>query len=355
MFEKKNYKLVGESSLRISPVTLGTMTFGEQNTQKEAFDQLNYALSNGINSFDVAELYPVPPKEDTCSRTETIMGNWIKKQARDQIIISTKIAGPRRGLDWIRGGPESLDEKNIFRAVDDSLKRMQTDYVDLLYLHWPERNVPMFGQYKFDPVGECKGEKKIDWVTIEAQLNSLGKLVSSGKVRFIALSNEYPWGVMEFLRIAREKNLPIISCVQNGYSLLNRIAELGLTEIFYRENIGFMAYSPLAFGHLTGKYILNQSTKGRVTLFKGYAQRYNKPGVFNAVKKYMEIAEKFNITPTEMALSFVYHQWFVTSTVVGATSINQLKQNLEAFQIKLSSELIEEIELTHLSCMNPAP
>ena len=355
MFEKKNYKLVGESSLLISPVTLGTMTFGEQNSQKEAFDQLDYALSTGINNYDVAELYPVPPKQETCTRTETIMGNWIKKQARDQIIISTKIAGPRRGLDWIRGGPESLDEINIFTAVDDSLKRMQTDYIDLLYLHWPERNVPMFGQYKFDPLEDYKDNRKIDWVSIEMQLDSLGKLVRSGKVRFIALSNEYPWGVMEFLRIARKKNLPIISCVQNGYSLLNRVAEFGLTEILYRERLGFMAYSPLAFGHLTGKYILDQSTKGRVTLFKGYAQRYNKPGVIHAVKNYMKLSEEFNITPTEMALSFVYHQWFVTSTVVGATSVNQLKQNLKAFKIKLPSELIEKIEIIHLNCMNPAP
>jgi aryl-alcohol dehydrogenase-like predicted oxidoreductase len=187
------------------------------------------------------------------------------------------------------------------------------------------------------------------------QLDSLGKLVRSGKVRFIALSNEYPWGVMEFLRIARKKNLPIISCVQNGYSLLNRVAEFGLTEILYRERLGFMAYSPLAFGHLTGKYILDQSTKGRVTLFKGYAQRYNKPGVIHAVKNYMKLSEEFNITPTEMALSFVYHQWFVTSTVVGATSVNQLKQNLKAFKIKLPSELIEKIEIIHLNCMNPAP
>ena len=355
MFEKKNYKPLGQTSLLISPVTLGTMTFGEQNTQQEAFGQLDYALSQGINSFDVAELYPVPPKAETYSRTETIIGSWIKKKSRDQIILSTKIAGPRRGLNWIRGGPASLDEKNIFKAVEDSLKRMQTDYVDLLYLHWPERNVPMFGQYKFDPSDEYKEGRKIDWISIEAQLNTLEKLINSGKVRFIALSNEYPWGIMEFLRIAREKKLPIISSIQNNYSLLNRVAELGLTEILYRENLSFFAYSPLAFGHLTGKYIRDPRTKGRVNLFEGYAQRYNKPGVENAVKEYMKLAEEFNMTLTEMSLTFVYHQWFVTSTVVGATSVEQLKENLAAFKKIIPNEIIQKIDFIHLSCMNPAP
>jgi len=355
MFEKKNYRSLGQTPILISPVTLGTMTFGEQNSQKEAFEQLDYAFFNGINIFDIAELYPVPPRPETYSRTESILGQWIKNQSRDQIILSTKIAGPRRGLDWIRGGPLSLDEKNILMSVESSLKRLQTDYVDLLYLHWPERNVPMFGQYKFDPSGEFVNDKEIDWVPIETQLNTLKKLIQSGKVRYIALSNEYPWGVMEFLRIARAESLPLICNIQNNYSLLNRVVEFGLTEILYREKLSFFAYSPLAFGHLTGKYIKNPATKGRVNLFEGYAQRYNKPGVDKAVREYMKLAEEFNLSLTEMALSFVNHQWFVTSTIVGATSLNQLKENLKAFEKKISFELINRIELIHLNCMNPAP
>lgn len=355
MFEKKNYRSLGQTPILISPVTLGTMTFGEQNSQKEAFEQLDYAFFNGINIFDIAELYPVPPRPETYSRTESILGQWIKNQSRDQIILSTKIAGPRRGLDWIRGGPLSLDEKNILMSVESSLKRLQTDYVDLLYLHWPERNVPMFGQYKFDPSGEFVNDKEIDWVPIETQLNTLKKLIQSGKVRYIALSNEYSWGVMEFLRIARAESLPLICNIQNNYSLLNRVVEFGLTEILYREKLSFFAYSPLAFGHLTGKYIKNPATKGRVNLFEGYAQRYNKPGVDKAVREYMKLAEEFNLSLTEMALSFVNHQWFVTSTIVGATSLNQLKENLKAFEKKISFELINRIELIHLNCMNPAP
>ena len=355
MFEKKNYRSLGQTPILISPMTLGTMTFGEQNSQKEAFEQLDYAFFNGINIFDIAELYPVPPRPETYSRTESILGQWIKNQSRDQIILSTKIAGPRRGLDWIRGGPLSLDEKNILMSVESSLKRLQTDYVDLLYLHWPERNVPMFGQYKFDPSGEFVNDKEIDWVPIETQLNTLKKLIQSGKVRYIALSNEYSWGVMEFLRIARAESLPLICNIQNNYSLLNRVVEFGLTEILYREKLSFFAYSPLAFGHLTGKYIKNPATKGRVNLFEGYAQRYNKPGVDKAVREYMKLAEEFNLSLTEMALSFVNHQWFVTSTIVGATSLNQLKENLKAFEKKISFELINRIELIHLNCMNPAP
>ena len=231
MFEKKDYRSVGNSSLLVSPITLGTMTFGDQNTQEEAFQQLDFAIDQGINSLDVAELYPVPPKSETYTKTEVIVGNWLKNQKREDIVLSTKVAGPRRDLSWIRGGPSSLDRNNIIESVDASLQRLQTDYVDLLYLHWPERNVPMFGQYKFDPEMEYKDGIKIDWVSIEEQLTTLGELVVSGKARFIALSNEWSWGVMEFIRIAREKGLPVICNVQNNYSLLNRIAELGLTEI----------------------------------------------------------------------------------------------------------------------------
>ena len=355
MFNKKDYKKVGQTELRVSPITLGTMTFGDQNSQKEAFEQLDYALAQGINSFDVAEMYPVPPRPETCNATEIIIGNWLKDKKREELVISTKIAGPRRAIDWIRGGPKSLDEKNINEAVNNSLKRMKTDYVDLLYLHWPERNVPMFGQYKFEPEEEFINRKKIQWISIEEQLISLERLIKDGKVRFIALSNEYPWGVMEFLRIAKEKKLPIICTIQNSFSLINRIVELGLTEILFRENLGFFSYSPLGFGHLTGKYILDSNAKGRINLFPGYAQRYNKPGVAIAVEDYLKLAQEFNLSLTQMALSFVFSQWFVTSTIVGATSMNQLKENLSAYKIGLPDDILEKIDSVHLKTMNPAP
>ena len=355
MFNKKDYKKVGQTELKVSPITLGTMTFGDQNSQKEAFEQLDFALAQGINSFDVAEMYPVPPKPETCNATEIIIGNWLKDKKREELVISTKIAGPRRAIDWIRGGPKSLDEKNINEAVNNSLKRMKTDYVDLLYLHWPERNVPMFGQYKFEPEEEFINRKKIQWISIEEQLISLERLIKDGKVRFIALSNEYPWGVMEFLRIAKEKKLPIICTIQNSFSLINRIVELGLTEILFRENLGFFSYSPLGFGHLTGKYILDSNAKGRINLFPGYAQRYNKPGVAIAVEDYLKLAQEFNLSLTQMALSFVFSQWFVTSTIVGATSMNQLKENLSAYKIGLPDDILEKIDSVHLKTMNPAP
>lgn len=355
MFNKKDYKKVGHTELRVSPITLGTMTFGDQNSQKEAFEQLDYALDQGINSFDVAEMYPVPPKPETCNATELIIGNWLKKKKREELIISTKIAGPRRSIDWIRGGPESLDEKNINEAVNNSLKRMNTDYIDLLYLHWPERNVPMFGQYKFEPKDEFNNSKKIQWVSIEDQLSSLERIINDGKVRFIALSNEHPWGVMEFIRIAREKKLPLICTIQNSFSLINRIIELGLTEILFRENLGFFAYSPLGFGHLTGKYIQKSNAQGRVNLFPGYAKRYNKPGVNLAVEDYLNLAKEFNLTLTQMALGFVYRQWFVTSTIIGATSMNQLKENMSAYKINLQEDILEKIDYLHLKRMNPAP
>ncbi|MDA9642709.1 aldo/keto reductase [Nitrosomonadales bacterium] len=355
MFEKKDYRKVAHTELRVSPITLGTMTFGDQNSQKEAFDQLDFVLDQGINSFDVAEMYPVPPKPETCNATEIIIGNWVQNKKRDELILSTKIAGPRRSIDWIRGGPKSLDDKNISEAVNNSLRRMKTDYVDLLYLHWPERNVPMFGQYKFEPNDEYKNNKKIEWVSIEEQLESLTKLVDDGKVRYIALSNEYPWGVMEFIKIAKEKKLPLICAVQNGYSLINRIAELGLSEILYREGLGFFAYSPLGFGHLTGKYIQDPEASGRVNLFPGYAKRYTKPGVTLAVEDYLHIAKEANLSLTQMALSFAYRQWFVTSTIVGATSMNQLKENIAAYEIILKDDILKKIDQVHLTRMNPAP
>lgn len=350
------YTTLGNTDLKVSKVCLGTMTYGDQNNEAEAHAQMDYAMAQGINFIDTAEMYPVPPKAETYTRTETMIGTWLKKQPRDQIILGSKAAGPRRGMEWIRGGPPCLDRANIRAAIEGSLKRLQTDYIDLYQLHWPERNVPMFGQYQFDPSQELDADgKPREWVSIRNQLETLAELIQEGKVRYIGLSNEQPWGLMEFLRIAKEYNLPRVATVQNCYNLINRGMEFGMSEILYREQVGLLAYSPLAFGHLTAKYIDDPAAKGRVTMFLGYAQRYKKPGVFPAAAAYAKLARAHGLTPTQLALSFVYHRWFVSSTIIGATSMTQLKENIDAWQTSLSPEVMQEIELLHLTMMNPAP
>jgi len=350
------YTKLGNTELNVSKICLGTMTYGDQNTEPEAHQQLDYAIAHGINFIDTAEMYPVPPKAETYTRTETMVGNWLKNQPRDQIILGGKVAGPRRGMDWIRGGPPCLDKANIRDAIEGSLKRLQTDYIDVYQLHWPERNVPMFGQYQFDPSQELDADgKPRQWISIRNQLETLAELIAEGKVRYIGLSNEQPWGVMEFVRIAKEYNLPRVASVQNCYNLINRGMEFGMSEVLYRENVNLLAYSPLAFGHLTAKYIDNADAKGRATLFLGYAQRYKKPNVFPACAAYAKLARAHGLTPAQLALSFVYHRWFVASTIIGATNMLQLKENIDAWQTKLSLEVLQEIEHLHLTMMNPAP
>ena len=350
------YIKLGNTELTVSKVCLGTMTYGDQNTEAEAHEQMDYALAQGINFIDTAEMYPVPPKAETYTRTENMVGSWLKRQPRDQIILGGKVAGPRRGMDWIRGGPPALDRANIRAAIEGSLQRLQTDYIDVYQLHWPERNVPMFGQYQFDPTQELDADgKQRQWVSIHNQLEVLAELVQEGKVRAIGLSNEQPWGLMEFLRIASEYDLPRVATVQNCYNLINRGMEFGMAEVLYRENVSLLAYSPLAFGHLTGKYVDDPQAHGRVTMFLGYAQRYKKPGVFPACAAYAKLARAHGLTPTQLALSFVYHRWFVSSTIIGATSMSQLKENIGAYHTQLSPEVLAEIELLHLSMMNPAP
>lgn len=354
------FSKLGSSDLTVSKVCLGTMTFGDQNTQQDANNQLDYAVSQGINFIDTAEMYPVPPKAETYTRTEIMLGSWLKTQARDQIILASKVSGRNRGLTWIRNGDETLSRANIRQALEGSLKRLQTDYLDLYQLHWPERNVPLFGQFQFDPAREYEsgvygqGETK-QWESIHNQLETLSELVKEGKIRHIGLSNEQPWGVMEFLRIARMHHLPVIASIQNSYNLMNRSMDFGLSEVLYRESVGLLAYSPLAFGHLTAKYIDNPAAQGRVTLFFGYAQRYTKPNVIPASTAYAALARKHGLTPTQLALAFVYHRWFVTSTVIGATSMAQLQENIAAFNTKLSSEILQAIDILHLGMTNPAP
>lgn len=349
------YRRLGASDLNVSAICLGTMTYGQQNTEAEAHAQLDYAVAQGINFIDTAEMYPVPPRAETVTRTESIVGTWLKQQPRDKIILATKVAGPRRRMEWLRGGPTSLDRDNIRTAIEGSLQRLQTDYIDLYQLHWPERNVPMFGQYQFDPTQEFDHGKEKQWVPIRDQLETLAELVREGKVRYIGVSNEQPWGVMEFLRLAKEYDLPRIVSIQNCYNLINRGFEFGMTEIVHREKLGLLAYSPLAFGHLSGKYVDNPAAQGRATIFPGFAQRYEKSNVKPATAAYAELARKHGMSPAQMALSFVYRRWFVASTITGATSMGQLEENIGAWEKPLSQDILKEIEALHLRYMNPAP
>ena len=343
------YVSLGNSDLEVSEICLGTMTFGQQNTEQEAHQQLDYAVGKGINFIDTAEMYPVPPKAETVHSTETIVGNWLKKQQRDKLVVATKVTGGGRNMNWIRGGGLSFDRANIRAALEKSLERLQTDYVDLYQLHWPERNTPMFGQYLFDP------QQERDFTPVHETLEVLSELVSEGKVRYVGLSNEWPWGMMQFLNAADQHNLPRVVSVQNAYNLINRAYETALLEMCYRENVSLLPYSPLAFGHLSAKYVQDPQAKGRVNDFDGFAQRYEKPNVVPAVSAYAELAEKYNMTPAQMALAFVYRRWFVASTIIGATTMEQLQENIGAYQLDWPGELEQEIEAIRLVYFNPAP
>ena len=340
---------LGRSPLAVPELCLGTMTFGEQTPEADAHAQLDYALGEGVDFFDAAEMYPVPARAETSGATERILGNWLKRQARDKVIVATKVAGPSRNLGWIRGGPSALDRANIRAAVDGSLKRLQTDYIDLYQLHWPERNQPMFGAWQFNPDAER------ECTPIREQLATLGELVREGKVRQIGVSNEHPWGILQFTRLAEEFDLPRIASVQNAYSLLNRTYETAMAETCHREQVGLLAYSPLAFGHLSGKYLSDPPADGRISRFPHFGQRYAKPNVPAAVAAYAELAKRHGLTPTQLALGFVRSRWFVASTILGASSLAQLKETLPAARTQLSAEILAEIDALHLRYTNPAP
>lgn len=343
------YATLGESDLKVSSVCLGTMTFGTQNTEVDAHQQLDFALTQGINFIDTAEIYSVPPNAESYGRSESIVGNWLKHRARDKIVLATKVAGPGRGMKWIRNGDLAFDRRNIRAAIEGSLRRLQTDYVDLYQLHWPDRNTPLFGQYHFDP------EKERDFVPLAETLTALAELVKEGRVRHVGLSNETPWGVMQFLHLAEKHNLPRLVSVQNAYSLLNRTWEMGLSEIGFRERVSLLAYSPLAFGLLSGKYLADPQARGRVTLFQGFAQRYSKENVQPAVAAYVELAQRYGMTPTQLALAFVASRGFVASTIIGATTMEQLREDIDGCCATLSGEILKDIEALHLRYCNPAP
>jgi aryl-alcohol dehydrogenase-like predicted oxidoreductase len=344
-----HYAKLGNSDLEVSRICLGTMTFGTQNSEADAHRQLDLALAHGINFIDTAEMYSVPPNAESYGKTETFIGSWLKRQARDKIVLATKISGPGRSLKWIRNGELAFNRKNIRTAIEGSLARLQTDYVDLYQLHWPDRNTPLFGQYRFEP------EKERAFVPLEETLAALGELVREGRVRHVGLSNETPWGVMEFLHQAGKHGLPRVVSVQNAYSLLNRTWEAGLAEIGFRESVGLLAYSPLAFGLLSGKYLADPQAGGRLNLFPGFAQRYSKPNVQPAVAAYAELARANGLTPAQLALGFVASRPFVASTIIGATTLDQLGENISACETSLGDDLLQQIESLHLRYSNPAP
>ncbi|SFU60791.1 NADP(H)-dependent aldo-keto reductase [Halomonas korlensis] len=338
---------LGNTGIEVSRLCLGTMTYGEQNSEAQAHEQLDRAVAFGINFIDTAEMYPVPPKGETQGRTEAYIGSWLTRRGRrDDLIIATKAAGP--GLDHIRGGPR-LTREHLHQAIDASLARLQTDHVDLYQLHWPDRRTNFFGK-----LGYVHDDQE-DTTALEETLSALKELVDAGKVRAIGLSNDTPWGVMRALHLAETLGLPRVASVQNPYNLLNRSFEVGLAEIAHRENVGLLAYSPLAFGMLSGKYLEGARPPGaRLTLFERF-QRYTNPLAEQATRDYVTIAREHGLDPAQMALAYVNSRSFLTSNIIGATSMAQLEDNLASESLTLNQPVLEAIEAVHQRIPNPAP
>lgn len=347
------YRKLGHTDIEVSLIGLGTMTWGEQNTEAEAHEQLDYALSRGVNLVDTAEMYPVPPKPETQGRTETYIGTWLAKTGRRKdIVLASKVAGPTtdpKRPGHIRGGNTRLDRKNLTEALDASLKRLQTDYLDLYQLHWPDRTTTIFGRPAYP-------WRKDDYtVPIDETLDVLQDFVRAGKVRYVGVSNETPWGVAQYLKFAETKNLPRIVSIQNPYNLLNRLYENGLSEFSHLEGVGLLAYSPLAMGVLSGKYLNGARPAGaRMTIFERF-DRYSKPQVEPAVVEYVELARKHGLSPTALALAFVNQQPFVTSNLIGATNLDQLKEDIDSVEVELSQDVLDGIKAIHQKYPNPAP
>lgn len=345
-------KSLGNTDIQVSVICLGSMTWGEQNSEAEAHQQLDYALGKGVNFIDTAELYAIPPKAETYGLTESYIGSWLAKSGkRQQLILASKVAGPAEGwLPHIRNESiRRLDSKNIEQALNSSLQRLQTDYLDLYQLHWPDRQTNYFGQLGYSH------KVKDASIPIEETLQALKDQVEAGKIRHIGLSNETPWGVMEFIRLADQMNLPRVVSVQNPYSLLNRSYEVGLAEVSIREKVGLLAYSPLGFGVLSGKYLNGaQPARGRLTLFKDYT-RYSSENAIAATAAYVKLAQNHGLDPAQMALAYIHSRPFVTSTIIGATTSQQLRDNIDSAQLELSKEVLEEIEKIHHQYPNPSP
>ena len=343
------FKKLGTTDLDVSLICLGTMTWGTQNSEKDAFEQMDYSVDAGINFFDTAEIYSVPPNSDSYGKTEVIIGNWFEKRKnREKIILASKVAGP--GCDWIRGGGNNFNEKKIGEAIEGSLKRLKTDYIDLYQLHWPERSTNFFGRRDYF-VNENEGK----WNSFESILEALEKFIKSGKIRHIGMSNETPYGLSKYIELSKSKKLPRMMSIQNPYNLVNRTYEIGMSEISIREKCGLLVYYPLAAGALSGKYRNGQMPKNsRQALFKGWERHLN-PLAMRAYDDYFKLAEENNLTMVQLAQSFVNSRPFVTSNIIGATTMEQLKENIASINIELSEEIIDKINQIHNKNPNPSP
>jgi aryl-alcohol dehydrogenase-like predicted oxidoreductase len=348
---------LGGSDLHVSRIGLGTMTFGEQVAPDEAHRILDHALARGVDFLDTAEMYPVPARRETYSRTESILGDWFASRpgVRERVVLATKVAGPSRNMDWVRNGSRNLTADQIVQACDESLRRLRTDRIDLYQIHWPNRNVPMFGALYFDPA------KDGDFSRIQEQLEGLATLVKAGKVRQIGLSNETPWGLGEFLHVAERHGLPRVVSVQNPYALVNRTVDNGLDEALHRSGVSLLAYSPLGFGTLTGKYDgeagfdPSQPDLGRLARFETMRwQRWARPETLAAARRYNALARAHGLTPTQMALAFCYRRWCVASTIIGVTSVAQLDEDVDAFDTQLSPDLRAAIDAIRWELRDPA-
>ena len=345
------YKMLGNSGINVSIICLGTMTYGEQNTEKEGHRQLDFAIDEGVNFIDSAELYAIPPKVETYGKTESIIGSWLSMRGRrNEVILASKIAGGGEWVNHIRGGKTRFTEDYITEAISASLKRLRTDYIDLYQLHWPERNTNYFGKLGYEA-----GAKEAALTPIAETLRALKKQVEAGKIRYVGLSNETPWGIMQFLTLAKEYDLPVIVSVQNPYNLLNRSYEIGNAEISHRENVSLLAYSPLGFGVLSGKYLNNKKpAEARITKWPNYVRYSSEQGIA-ATGSYVGLAMKYGLDPAQMALAFVNAQSFVTSNIIGATTMLQLESNIASVGIQISRELRSDIEKVHNKYPNPSP
>ncbi|HVF64556.1 MAG TPA: aldo/keto reductase [Casimicrobiaceae bacterium] len=342
------HRILPQTRLDVSEVCLGTMTWGEQNSEGEAHEQLDFAVAQGINFIDTAEMYPVPPNATTQGRTERYLGNWLVRQRRESLVIATKVAGPGR-RDWIRGGRTDLTHGVILEAVDTSLERLRTDYIDLYQIHWPQRNVPTFGANEFDRAKERKGP------SIREQVEAMAEVIASGKVRHFGLSNETSWGVCEFSRLAKELGVPAPVTVQNAHSLVSRNADGDLAETLFRESMSLLAYSPLAGGVLTGKYANGAKPDGaRYTRFDGIGTRFRRPIVYEAVEAYRKLSRERGLSLVEIALGYLRSRWYVGATIIGATTIEQLREDIAAAQVTLDGETLAGIAEIQLRYPNPA-
>jgi len=347
---------LGTSDLRVTPICLGTMTFGEQVGEADSHAILDRALERGVNFLDTAEMYAVPARAATCGATETIIGNWLASRpgARERIVLATKVAGPSRGMPWIRGDQSGLTRAEILAACDGSLRRLQTEVIDLYQIHWPARHVPAFGTVYYDPAQEkpC--------ASIHEQLDAMAELVRAGKVRAIGLSNETPYGVHEFVRLAEQHGLPRVATVQNPYCLINRTVENGLDETMHRLGVSLLAYSPLGFGLLSGKYdaegfVTPGAEQGRMARYESMRkQRWGRADALAAARRYNALAREHGLSPTQLALAFCYTKWQVASTIIGVTSLTQLDECLDAWGTTLAPELLHAIDQIRWECRDPA-